>query len=418
MPTSWLARRRLPVLAAACLAVIAMASTIWWGPRLVGRSDWSVPDDLWGTLVAARRLMHLDLAGLYTRPTALITFPGAAVILVPAAAAITAAGLSLAPPGSHNPHPGAWLIAGPYVVALSAVALLAADALAERLGASGGRRALLAAASTVALWNVAMRWGHPEDAVAVGLFLFALLALADSRTVRAAWLAGAAVAVQPLVLLALPVACAVIERRRLPGFLGRAAVPSAALLGAAAVANWSATLTAVTSQPNWPAIDHPTPWAGLAPRLGHGAVAAGPARAAAILAACGCAVVVGRRWRGASGSRWSPVMLREVLWWTAVALGLRCAFEPVIVAYYFWPALAAALIAAAPSWPGLAATAAGATVITFVSQLRWPGPWGWWSVLVAALGLTLACAWPRAGGAGITRRHRTRGPLPAAPADP
>ena len=54
--------------------------------------------------------------------------------------------------------------------------LFAADALAERLGASLPKRFLLAAAEATALWNVTIRWGHPEDAVAVGLLLYAVLA--------------------------------------------------------------------------------------------------------------------------------------------------------------------------------------------------------------------------------------------------
>ena len=44
----------------------------------------------------------------------------------------------------------------------------------------------------------------------------------------------------------------------------RAAAPGALLLlAAAAAANWPATIYAVTVQPNWPAIDHPTPWIAL-----------------------------------------------------------------------------------------------------------------------------------------------------------
>ena len=82
---------------------------------------------------------------------------------------------------------------------------------------------------------------------------------------------------QPLVVLALPIMLVVVEPRRLMGFLARAAAPAAVLLGAAAAANWKATAHAVTSQPNWPAVDHPTPWTLLAPHLTGGAVAAGPA---------------------------------------------------------------------------------------------------------------------------------------------
>jgi hypothetical protein len=289
----WVARRLFPLLATAGLVAVGMASTTWWGPGLLGKHAWMLPHDLWGTLVAARRLAHLDLGGLYTQPTGLISLPGAAVILVPAAAVIGGAGLSLQVPGAHNPHPGAWLLAGPYLIIVSAVALFAADAIAEDLGVTRPRRALLAAAGAVALWSVSVGWGHPEDSVAVGLLLFAVLALSRAQTRRSGWLMGAAVAVQPLTLLALPVILLVIQPRRLAGFLSRAAAPGALLLAAAAPANWPATVHAVIIQPNWPAIDHPTPWTALAPHLSNGAVAAVPARLLAILAACGCGLPPG-----------------------------------------------------------------------------------------------------------------------------
>jgi hypothetical protein len=386
----WLVSRLFPSLATVGLIAIGMASTIWWGPHLAGTSAWPLPDDLWGTLVAARRLLHLDLSGLYTQPTNLVTFPGAAVILVPVVAIIDAAGLSLGVPGAQNAHPGVWLLAGPYMIALSAIALFAADAIADRLGVARSKRALLAAVSAAALWSVSVRWGHPEDAVAVGLLLFGILALSDSRAGRSAWLIGAAVAVQPLVLLALPIVVVVIRPRRLAGFLTRAAAPGALLLGAAASANWKATFNTVTSQPNWPTADHPTPWTSFAPNLSNGAVAAGPARVLAILVACGCALLAGRRWRAARHTaEWSPATLEELLWWVAVALALRCVFEPVMVAYYLWPVLAVALITASRSWPRLVATSLAAVTLTFVSQVSWRGPLNWWAPMVAGLCLTL-----------------------------
>jgi len=370
-----------------------MASTIWWGPALLGTHGWMPPHDLWGTLAAAQRLVHLDVAGLYTPPTALISLPGAAVILVPVAAVISAAGLSLPIPAPHSPHPGAWLLAGPYLILVSAVALFAADAIAEDLGVTRPRRTLLAAAGAVALWGVSVEWGHPEDAVAVGLLLFATQALSRARTGRSGWLMGAAVATQPLVLLTLPVILMAIQPRRRAGFLVRAAAPGALLLAAAAAANWPATIYAVTVQPNWPAIDHPTPWIALAPYLGHGAVAATPARLLAILAACGCALAAGRRWRAArTAAGWSPDMLAQVLWWAAAALAIRAVFESVMVAYYLWPALAVVLITASRSWLRLVATSVATAVLTFVSQVSGRGPWIWWASMVAGLGLTLFLA--------------------------
>jgi hypothetical protein len=400
----WPARRLFPLLAAAGLIAFGMASTVWWGPGLLGTPGWSLPDDLWATLAAAQRLAHADLAGLYTPPTRLVTFPGAAVILLPIVAIIDAAGLPLQVQNAHNLHPAVWLVAGPYEIALSAVALFAADALAERLGTGRAQRAVLAAASAVALWSVAVRWGHPEDAVAVGLLLYAVLAMSESRTGRAAWLTGAAVAVQPLVLLAVPFFVVLVEPRRLAGFLARAAAPAVVLLGAAAAANWTPTFKAVTSQPNWVTVDQATPWAALSPHTGTGqTVAAGPARVLAILVACGCALVAGRRWRAArQAPAWGQDLLLQVLWWVAVALALRSVFEPVMVAYYLWPPLAVALIAASRSWSRLIPASVAATGLTLVSQLTWYGPWSWWGPMVAGLGLTLFFARvPMGRGGGV-----------------
>ena len=392
---TWLARRWLPIVATVGLAVYAMASTLWWGPHFVGKTQWSLPDDLWGTLVAAQRALHLAWGGLYTEPTGLVTMPGGALILVPVVALIDALGLPLTVQGPHNPYPSAWLVAGPYEIVISGLVLFAADAVAERLGLARSNRLLLTAAEVVALWSVSVQWGHPEDAVAVGLFLYALLMLTGSpqKSARSAWLVGAAVAVQPLVLLALPVALVRVPPRRVVGFVARAATPGGLLLGLAALANWSATFAAVVRQPNQPAVNHPTPWTFLTPRAGHAAVVAGPARVLAILVAAGCAwgYFRARRRRGA-GAGASPAELTDLLWWTAVALAVRSYFEPVMVAYYLWPPMAVALLAASPDRRRLVATGAGTTTLTFVALVHSQDPWSWWAPIVGGLALTLLLA--------------------------
>ena len=414
----WLARRLFPLLATVVMTAIGMAGTIW-GPRYYGKTAWALPDDLWGTLIAAQRLAHLHLGGLYTLPTQLVSLPGTAVILVPAIVVIDVTGLRLGLPSAHGAYPAVWLFAGPYQVAISAVTLFAADAIAERLGASRPKRFWLAAAGATALWNVTIRWGHPEDAVAIGLLLYAILALADSRTSRSAWLAGAAIAVQPLVLLVFPLLLAVLEPRRLAGYIARAAAPAALLLAAAAAANWTATVHAVTSQPNYPAIDHPTPWISLYPHRPGDVVAAGGARILAIVVACGCALVVARRWRAVRpGGRWGHQALGELLWWTAVTLALRSVFEPVMVSYYLWPPLAVALVAAVRDWSRLLPTGCVVVVLTFLSQIQWRNPWSWWTPMITGLALALYFArirpdaapqvLPRAGGAVRRRRHAMR----------
>src|SRR5215469_1240070 len=294
-----LKRRVFPLLATIGLLAAGMYTTTW-GPAVIGRSEWALPYDLWGTLTAATRLAHGNIGGLYAAPTGLISLPGAAVILVPCAALISALGLSLAIPGAHNLHPAVWLVAGPYQIALCCVTLFAADALAERLGVTRWKRGLLAAASAGILWSVSARWGHPEDAVAVGLLLYAILAQSRARLSLAGWLAGAAVCVQPLVLLALPVMLAVLPWRRMVPFLVRSALPSVLLLGAVAIANWHDTYRSVTSQPNSPVINHPTAWTSLASPMAGQNVAAGPFRLATILLACLCALAVRRLWQARS----------------------------------------------------------------------------------------------------------------------
>jgi len=433
-----LARRIFPLIASVGLLAVGMISTVW-APDLIHLKEWALPYDYWGTLVAATRLAHGNIGGIYAQPTGLVSLPGTALILVPIAWVTSALGLSLDIPGGFNPHPAVWLVAGPYQMALSCVALFAADALAERLGVSRWKRAVLAVAEACALWSPSARWGHPEDAMAAGLILYAVLALANGKVVRAGWLSGAAICVQPLVLLALPMMVALLPWRRMIPFLVRGALPSAALLAAAGIANWHAMYTAVTSQPNSPVINHPTAWTSLAPHMAGDNVAAGPFRLATIIVACICAIAVRRRWgalvarptpretapfapagppvpvstvpagtaptRGGAGG-WDGVVLSEVLWFMALALALRSFFEPVMVSYYPWPPLAVALVPAATGgWFRLIAAGVIAGGVTAEGQGPWHNVWAWWVPLVAALLLLLA----------VARRRWRRQPAQATP---
>ena len=391
-------RRMFPLIASVGLVAVGMFTTTW-GPTLIGRKEWALPYDLWGTLIATTRLAHGNIGGVYAPPTGLISLPGAAVILLPCAALISALGLSLAIPGPANLHPAVWLLAGPYETALCCLPLFAADALAERLGVARWTRALLSVAGAGILWSVGPRWGHPEDAVAVGLLLYAVLAQANGRTALAGWLAGAAVCVQPLVLLSLPVMLALLPWRRMTPFLVRAALPSVVLLASAAIADWHDTYQSVTSQPDSPVVNHPTIWTSLAPHMTNTNVAAGPFRLATIALACVCAVAVRHRWAAAQADgAWPTALLASVLWWVAFTLALRSFFEPVMVSYYPWPPMAVALIPAATlGWRRLFAAGLLAGGLTAAAQGPSHDVWIWWAPIVAGLLVLLAISWPRSG---------------------
>ena len=410
-------RRMFPLIASAGLVLVGMFTSTW-GSTLLGRAEWALPYDLWGTLIATTRLAHGNVGGLYAPPTGLISLPGAAVILLPCAALITALHLSLAIPGSGNLHPAVWLLAGPYQIAIGCLPLFAADALAERLEVPRWTRGLLALAGAGVLWSVCARWGHPEDAVAVGLLLYAVLAQGNGRTARAGWLAGAAVCVQPLVLLALPVMLALLPWRRMPAFLVRAALPSVVLVAAAALANWHDTYQSVTSQPDSPVINHPTIWTSLAPQIANHNVAAGPFRLATIVLACLCAVAIRRRWAERLGraddGRWPADLLATALWWVAFTLALRSFFEPVMVSYYPWPPMAVALIPAATlGWRRLLAAGLLAGLLTGAAQGPSHDYWIWWAPIVAGLVVLLVVSWPSTA-ALIPRRSVKAAELPAA----
>ncbi len=296
---SWTVRHLPPLVAGLGLLVSALVFSLWWNIHIDHNTVWYEPADLWRTMLAAVRLDHGQVSGLYTDGTNLVSFPGAAVLLAPAAAAISAMHAPLGPPIGVLTDTNAWLVALPYIVVVSASVLFAADRLAVRMGARMGQRMVLAVAGAVAVWNVVPYWGHPEDCVAVALALFAVDAAAAGRRWRSAWLMGLGLAVQPLVLLAVPVLAVVAGGRHVVGWLARAAIPPAVAVGAALAANWSATWYQVVDQPNWPYIDRPTPWLGLAPHLTSQTVAAGPGRSIAVVLALVAAVPAWRAWRRA-----------------------------------------------------------------------------------------------------------------------
>lgn len=406
-------RRRCWALVGIGLVMVGTAVRTWVFPLVVRGAHhrlltvWWVPGDIWGTLRDGQVVAWLDFGHLYQAGTSLVAPPGAALLLAPVAVCVDAWHLSTDFP-LVVPHPTAWLLLAPWAVAISGVALFALDALAERLGVRGWRRALLGVAGAGLVFPVVGLWGHPEDCVALGLFLYALAAALDGRVVAAGWLTGAALAVQPLVILAVPVLLGVLGLRQLPSFLLRAALPLVALLIPVFAAAPGATWRAVVDQPNFPGVDHVTPWTALAPRLGGRGrslvVAGGPGRALAMVLALGLWPLA-RQWRDKPG---------RLVGLVSLALWLRCATESVMDPYYLWPALAVGVLAASPGtgWElGTATLLAGAVTVLAELHLAWLA---WWlatvlgSALVVAVALRQGIRWaalvPAAGDSSSSGR--------------
>jgi len=332
---------------------------------------------------------------VYGAGTGLVTFPGVLLLLAPIAMLTGTFGMSENFPFILA-HPTAWLVLGPYEILISCSALFACDALAERLGVGRGRRRLLCVAEGVVLWNVSVMWGHPEDALAVALAIYALVLALDGRWSMSGWLFGAAVATQPVVVLMLPVMLALAGRNRALPLLVRASLPAVLLLGTPLAAEFHVTVRALVDQPNFPNIDHRTPWTSLAPRLGGSglglSVAAGPGRVVAIILACVTGWMA-RRWR----DRPEMIVLAA-----ALTLALRCFTESVMVSFYVWPVLAIGLVVVmrGSSWRWAVGIAA-AVAVTVCSDSHL-GEWAWWGFVNGGIIVLLATGIP----------SRLRRPLP------
>jgi hypothetical protein len=364
-----------------------MAYSLLWGPVVRHQDSWVVSSDIWGAYRSAHFIAWGALGSVYAAGTYVVTFPGILLLFAPLSMLTGGLGMTESFP-FITPHPTAWLVLGPYEILVGCTAVFACDALAERLGISPGRRVGLCVAEGVALWPLLVLWGHPEDALALALAVYAMVFALDGRWSGAGWLFGAAVATQPLVVLMLPVLLAMSGKRRAPALLLRSSLPGALLLAVPLAAQFHTTAHVLLAQPNFPRIDHATPWTALAPRLGGTgkdiAVAAGPGRVVALLAAC----VLGwwaRRWRD------RPDLL---VWAAATALTLRCLTESVMDAYYVWPTLAVGLIVAArmTTWRRTVGIVA-ALAVTISAQFHF-GEWLWWPTVTSGLLVMLLSTFP------------------------
>ena len=285
-------------------------------------------------------------------------------------------------------HSELFVVLALYVLVLSCVALLACDALAERLQVPGSRRAVLSVAEAVLLWNVVVIWGHPQDAIAVAFAIYSVIFALDRRFSAAGWLFGLALAFQPLTIVVFPILLGISGRNKALGLALRGVAPAAVLLIGPFVADFHATYRSVVVQPAFPdtRYNHKTPWTSLAPSIsGRGAnttVGGGPLRVVVLALASGLGWVV-IRWRN------RPEM---VVWAVAVALALRCYLEAVMTPYYIWPALAvAAVVAARSTWPRFGIVLVVAIATTILAQTR-IGLWPWWIAAVGGMTIVLTVA--------------------------
>jgi hypothetical protein len=390
------------VLAVSVLIVVTgMAYSLWWAGVVRHQGwYWVTPGDIWYSVRTAHVIGWGSLSFVYnSQNSELITLPGFDVLLTPFVLLASALGLSESAPWIlPNIHPQAWLLIGPVSLATGAVGLFAFDSLACRLGVRASRRKLLAILEAAAMWPALVLWGHPEDVLAIGLSVFALVALLDDRRAAPGWLLGAAIAMQLWAVLLIPLFIAYLGFRKGIALLARATILPGFLFVAVAVPDFHDAVQTLLRQPAIPGVNHPTPWVLLSPKLLGGMVAGGPARSFGIVIALAVGVIARTR-------RHDPAQL---VWLMALVLGARCIFDPVMVPYYVTPVVVLALAAGATAPPPrlalTAVAAAGLTVMTFTHH----GMWQYWLMMTALMGAVLGTAWP---GAALRLQEPSTPPL-------
>lgn len=353
---------------------LGLAYFFRWGPWV--RHDpsvWLLPGDLLNTYAATRAFAHGHFGAIYG--SGFLALPGFLVLVAPFGAM-----------SDIFPHPQALVFVAPYVLVLSCGAIVACDAMAARLGVPTTRRVVLSVVEGVLLWNVVVLWGHPEDAVAVGLTLYAVINAFEGRWSRVGWLLGAALAVQPLVVVVLPILLGMAGRKWAMGMIIRTLIPATVVTLPPLIANFHATVYAIVGQPTSPYFNHETPWVFLATKLGgqgpSAMVGAGPTR----LVAVALAVVLGwwsRHWRE------KPEVLLGAM---AVCLALRCYTEVVMASYYVWAALAVGVVVAARRNAWCFTVAVIAAVGTTVTAQWSLGEYAWWTTDIVGLTVVLVAA--------------------------
>lgn len=302
-----------------------------------------------------------------------------------------------------------WPVTAAVAYALAFASVVPLLALARRCGLAGWRLVVFLVTAMGALWWMSVIWGHPDDAVAIGLLALATDRILEDHERGAAWLLGVAFAVQPLVLLAAPLLLALRPPRRWLPLLVRIAVPGLLAVAIPLIGDPSDTWRQVVEQPTYPAVGHPTPWLALVPHPNPGVVYAGWPRSVGVMLACLVALGLARRVKSRGG-----VDPFQLVWLMAVCLILRCVFESVVFPYYVVPPILFAVLAAAVrSRASLAVCIVASAAAAFVSTLRMGDHLLYWILVLCCLTVAAAAGMPKGMittrfRSSMTTRHRDR----------
>jgi len=375
--SAWAELRSAPVIGTVAMLVGGLSYSIF-GSVLVhgGPLRLSAPSDLWGLAGSASALVHGQFSHIYIHNGALTSPPALEFLLAPVIYVGQLLGLT------PHLHPSGeplrlWFLLGPSAILIGSSSLFAVDAIARSWLITGRERMTLAMVGGLAVANVVVGWGHPEDCVSLALVLWAALDL-DRKGMeggrRAAWLLGVAIAFQPLAILGVAPIMARLGWRRSLGLSYRLVLPSLLVLIPSLATEVHRTLFVLIRQPFQPRYVSSTPLSHWAPSLGPGVAGGGPTRLLATALGAGLCLVVCHKRHD----------LATVLAMMALAFFLRVLLETEMNWYYLWPVAALCLLLARRTRARYALCAAAAVAGMVLGNHRVHEIALWWPALMAS----------------------------------
>ncbi len=383
--SAWVDARSAPVTVTVLLVAAALLYTLLWA-EAAHHHHWHQYSDLWNSAGLSLHIGHGQFSQVYAPPSQLDSPPGFEFLLAPLmVVGHDVFGLAVwAGEGSSEPFSLVLAIAATLV---ASTVLFALDAVARAWDLPDSRRLALSVVAGLGVVSAAAFWGHPEDCLALALVVWAALAVdhdGPSGLRRAAWLLGAAIACQPLALLAVAPVLARFAWRELRGAAWRLALPTAVVLVPELLASPARTLHAVVDQPYNPLGESRTPLAHFARALGNHMYSGGTLRLVATVAAIAIGYVVCRR----------RFDLPTVLLVMAFAFTLRVVLETELLGFYFFPVVALALVLTLRrSWALFWACAAASVVCLVLGNQKVQHITYWWPAITVTTVAMMGLAW-------------------------
>jgi hypothetical protein len=369
---------RLALLLTLLTIGLGMLSSMVLVPLVTGFHGWQPPDDAWTGILAGQYVSNGAIGFVYSSSPFYVISPLLAVLLAPAT--FTADQLKLVYDVPFPvPHPTAWLLFGPYAMALCFAVYVAARRLARQVGLAAQAAIVQWAALILAVIPMVILYGHVEDALGLAALMFAVVLLLEERYRPAAIALGLAIACKQTALLALPLVIALAPKEQRVGMAVRSLAIPAALVALPLIRDWHTATSQLFAAKSYPhALSHTALWIAHPDQI----VAGTPGRLVALLFA------------GALG--WWMRDRREDVPLILAALGLvllsRLVFEPRVVLYYLGPGLLFLLLHERLTTGHWWRTSAAGCLLMAYFHLHL-APVVWWPAAFAALAVI---AWPAA----------------------